>query len=132
VDDEVERNGASHGSRIEFSDPRFLLPVVPRAVAVHAASGGGSMDAVRAAIAGARSIVESIEPGPVAKDGAMISIDQPDGCPDLEVRMGPMTQRSAKGLLRRLRSNLGADQPSTMEANGSGDGRTVLVALPLT
>ncbi len=126
---DTERAPASRGSRIDFSDPRFLLPVIPRAIAVHASSGGGSMDAVRSAINGGRSIAESIQPGPVAEHGATISIDQPDGSPDLEVRMGPMPSRPADGLLGRLRTKLDLLQRPRIE--GTADDRTVMVALPL-
>ncbi|MFN8151481.1 MAG: ATP-binding protein [Solirubrobacterales bacterium] len=123
---------ASHGSKIEITDPAFLSPVIPRAIGIHAAGAGASMDAVRDAIESGRRIAEAIDPGPVSEDGAALAIDQPDGSGELEVRMGPMPPRAAERLSARLLSRLEHHERVSVEpaANGGGGDR-VLVGLPM-
>lgn len=133
-DDESGRQEpASRGTLLEFTDPVFLLPVIPRALAVHASSAGGSVDSVRAAISCGRGIAGSIDGGSIAANGATLSIDQPEDVGSLEIRLGPMPEASAEPLLERLRSALDPDQPSRIEPwNGHGrDDSTVLIEMPL-
>jgi anti-sigma regulatory factor (Ser/Thr protein kinase) len=130
-DDESEpRVPASRGSRIDFIDPEFLAPVIPRAIAVHAAGGGASVDAVRLAIAGGRGIADCIDRDAIAADGGTISIDQADGSDDLDVWMGPMPTSSGEPLLTRLRSRLDGAQPCRMEPDDR-EGCRVLVTMSL-
>jgi len=131
----VEHGAPSHGSRIDFTDPVFLAPVIPRAIAVHAAGAGGSIDAVRSAIAGGRGIAGSIQEEAIAREGATasLSIDRPDGADELEVRMGPMPADVAGPLSGRLRAALDPVQRVSVEVNGDPRGeRRVLVELPLS
>lgn len=133
-EERVSHGVATHGSRIDFTDPVFLAPVIPRAIAVHAAGAGGSIDAVRSAIEGGRGIAGSIDQRAIAREGttASLSIDRPDGSDELEVRMGPMPAGAAGPLSRRLRERLAPAQRVSVEANGgSPRDSSVLVELPL-
>ena len=129
---QVERGPASHGSRIEITDPAFLSPVIPRAIGIHAAGSGASIDSVRDAIESGRRIAEAIEPSPVRESGAALAIDHPDGSRELEVRMGPMPAGAARRLSDRLLSRLEhRDRVAVEPASNGVEGDRVLVGLPM-
>lgn len=96
-----DRSAASHGSRLALADPAFLAPVIPRAIAVHAAAAGGSVDAVRAGIDVGRAIAAA-----VAGRATTLAIDRRRGSAALEVLVDPIPVAAAEGLRERLRSSL--------------------------
>lgn len=120
---------APRGSRLTVGDPAFLAPVIPRAIAVHAAAGGGSVDAVRAAIDGGRGIAAAIEPEAARGAAPTLTIDCPPRAGALEVLIGPLTADAAAGIGEHLRSGLGPGRALDIdERPETGDLR---VALPL-
>lgn len=119
------RAATTRGSRLEIGDPAFLAPVIPRAIAVHAAAGGGSVDAVRAAIESGRSIAVAIAPETVAGRPPTLAIDCPERSEALEVLIGPIAAGSIDGLRERLRSHLDAAAATAV------DQRRLRVSFPL-
>lgn len=119
-----ERSTASRGSRLALANPAFLAPVIPRAIAVHAAAAGGSVDAVRAAIEVGRGIAAA-----VAGRATTLTIDRREDPAALEVAIGPIAAATVDRLRERLRSSLGP--VPAISVNRRREERSVQVSFPL-
>lgn len=100
-----DRSARSRGSRLTIHDSACLATVIPRVISVHAAAaGGGSVDAVRAAIDGGRRLADAIGPDGCAGRAATLAIEPAEAAGVLAVRVGPMPVAAAAGLRERLGS----------------------------
>lgn len=123
---------ASRGSRLMVGDPAFLGPVIPRAIAVHAAAASGSVDAVRAAIEGGSDIAAAIGPAALAGGAPILTISCPRGSGTLEVLVDPNVLdpgEEAEGLGERLRSQLHSAPVIGVEEHGGTGGVWVSFSL---
>ncbi len=111
----ADRPAATRGSRLSFGGAAFLAPVIPRALAVHAAAGGGSVDAVRAAIEAGRGIAAALAPEAAAGRAPAVAIDCPREAGSLEVLIGPIVAGAVEALRERLRSCLAAARSIAIE-----------------
>lgn len=119
-----DRSAISRGSRLALADPAFLAPVIPRAVAVHAAAAGASVDAVRAVIDGGRGIAAA-----VAGRATTLAIDSREDSAALVVLIGPITPAAADRLRQRLRSRL--DPAAAIGVDERREERSVHVSFSL-
>lgn len=116
------RSAPTRGSLLTVADPAFLAPVVPRAIAVHAATSGGSVDAVRATIDGGRGIAAAIGPHLHAGPTPALMIDSPERSDTLEVLIGPIDAEAATELSERLRPRVDPAAVAVVEEH-PGTGR---------
>ncbi len=107
--------------------------MIPRAISIHAAGSGASIDSVRDAAESGRRIAEAIEPSPVRESGAALAIDHPDGSRELRGAHGPDAGgRPARHLSDRLLSRLEhRDRVAVEPASSGAEGDRVLVGLPI-